>query len=1315
MRMRKSSWLLPLLVLSCVFFLDASIPNVPTGTWQNWNAMGEVRSGAAAVLLHDGRVLIIGGSNANGPVASADLFGTDGVFSAAAAMQTPRSRHTATVLSDGRVLVTGGVTSSGGAVNTAEIYDPSADSWSASVTMVDARAGHTASLLSDGRVLLAGGSDSAGNALSSLEIFDPASGAFSSAGAMSSPRMNQAAATLSDGRVLIIGGTADGTNALGSIDIYDPSAGTVSAGPALSTPRISATATTTLDGKVAVIGGNNGSASGSQDLASAEIFDPATGQFSPSASSLVTARSGHQAFLLPKSNAILVLGGSSAGTDLNSAELYYSWADSFQATGAMSVARPGLTGSASGQDGRFLAAGGRGLASTELYGFATVKTDKSDYAPGEIVTITGSGWKPGETVNLTLRELPNIDTPGPYTAVADGNGNISDTEFAPDSNDLNVRFYLTAVGQTSAFQAQNTFTDSTSFGNPSVGSQSPAGVLGGGSATFPVTVNFNGNGTCTVSLSVLSGLPLGFGSSFSPSSGTGTSSASVLSSTLTVTPPAAATPDSYSFTVRATGTAGNCAGTTKDGTGTLAVSGPATVLQVSGFPSPITAGTSGNFTVTAIDSHGNVAAGYAGTVHFTSSDAAATLPSDYTFTGAGTGKDNGSHTFSATLNTVGSNQSITATDAPRSLSASQIHINVTAPPTVAITVTTSPASLQVSLDGGATQAAPVTVNWVPGSTHTIATTSPQSGGTGTQYVWTSWSDGGALSHTITVPSTATTYTATFKTQYQLSLAVTVGLPGGSANISGGTDGTFYDSGTVLSLSATTPVADGTGERWRFDTWSGDASGSTSPVSVTMSAPRSVMANYVAQYQLTLAITLGVPSGLANITGGSDGTFYDTGTSLTLTAATPISDGVGKRWRFDNWSGGTTGTANPITFSITSAVTVTANYVAQYQLTLAITGGVPSGLANISGGSNGTFYDTGTSLTLTAATPVSDGVGKRWRFDAWSGDATGSTNPVSVTMSGPRSVTANYVVQFLVTFTQVGIGGDVNSTANVVTVNGGNNVFATPLYSNWFDVGSSVTYAYASPVASTVTGKRYVLTGSAPSPTSPFTVSTTYTITATYKAQFDTMTAVTSSVNPSLLGQSVTFTATVTTIASGGETPTGSVQFKVDGSNFGSGVGLSGGVATSMSTSTLTVGNHTVEADYTPDTDTYTSSVGMLTGGQTVQYNVCLLYDPTRSVKGGATYPLKLYLCDVNSNDVSSSGIVVHATSIFMTSGFTGAPEDAGNANPDSDFRFDSTLGPSGGYIFNLQTKGLASGSYGFKFAASNDLTTHTVLPGFGVR
>jgi hypothetical protein len=78
---------------------------------------------------------------------------------------------------------------------------------------------------------------------------------------------------------------------------------------------------------------------------------------------------------------------------------------------------------------------------------------------------------------------------------------------------------------------------------------------------------------------------------------------------------------------------------------------------VSGFPSPITAGTAGTFTVTAKLADGTTATGYTGTVHFTSSDGQAGLPADYTFTAA----DQGVHTFSAILKTAGT-QSLTATD-----------------------------------------------------------------------------------------------------------------------------------------------------------------------------------------------------------------------------------------------------------------------------------------------------------------------------------------------------------------------------------------------------------------------------------------------------------------------------------------------------------------------------------------------------------------------------------------------------------------------------------------------------------------------------
>jgi streptogramin lyase len=95
-------------------------------------------------------------------------------------------------------------------------------------------------------------------------------------------------------------------------------------------------------------------------------------------------------------------------------------------------------------------------------------------------------------------------------------------------------------------------------------------------------------------------------------------------------------------------------------------------LVVAGFPSPVASGMAGMVTVTVRDAFGNLASGYRGTIHFTSSDPQAVLPAEYTFTGA----DGGVHTFRLTLKTAGV-QSVAAADTVNpSLTASQTRITV---------------------------------------------------------------------------------------------------------------------------------------------------------------------------------------------------------------------------------------------------------------------------------------------------------------------------------------------------------------------------------------------------------------------------------------------------------------------------------------------------------------------------------------------------------------------------------------------------------------------------------------------------------------
>jgi len=237
---------------------------------------------------------------------------------------------------------------------------------------------------------------------------------------------------------------------------------------------------------------------------------------------------------------------------------------------------------------------------------ATVMTDQADYAPGTIVTITGSGWQPGETVTLSLVESPLIDTHPDLYATADANGNIINNQFSPDEHDINISFTLTATGQLSGLVAQTTFTDATNLKTVTVGAQGPATITPGGTATFTVQVAFNGNGTCTASLSITTTLPTGANPTFSPNSVTATATTSV-NSTLTVTTTNSTPAGTYSFTVQATGTAGDCVAGTASGTGSLVVvAGLASKLVFTNAPVTVAAGAcSSSLTIQSQDANGN--------------------------------------------------------------------------------------------------------------------------------------------------------------------------------------------------------------------------------------------------------------------------------------------------------------------------------------------------------------------------------------------------------------------------------------------------------------------------------------------------------------------------------------------------------------------------------------------------------------------------------------------------------------------------------------------------------------------------------------
>ena len=316
---------------------------------------------------------------------------------------------------------------------------------------------------------------------------------------------------------------------------------------------------------------------------------------------------------------------------------------------------------------------------------------------------------------------------------------------------------------------------------------------------------------------------------------------------------------------------------------------------------------------------------------------------------------------------------------------------------------------------------------VPNGTVTIEIQPAVNTSLGVRQAFSGWSDGYITNPLQIVITNSTQITALFRTQFLLTIEQNKGTT---------SSGGWYNANSLATVTANTPSNEiVNASRLIFSNWSGDYHSTSTSVTINMTKPMTVEANWIQQYFVTIISSNGSPSGAG---------WYNAGSTADILIQPIVELSNGTREVLTGWNVTRLVQAPTYQFNVTSPTRLQAIWKIQYLIEIGSPYGSPTGSG---------WYDTGTSTAVAIQPEITYQNKTRRVFTGWTGDYSGASPNFTLTADKPMKINAQWKTQYEITFK---VSGVPNSTYVTLNINNADYpVTVNQPYSEWYDEGQTL--------------------------------------------------------------------------------------------------------------------------------------------------------------------------------------------------------------------------------------------------------------------